>query len=159
MGSGAVEGRMREEPKAEGKGMDGRGEAGAEVGAGGEARRAEVGEGRGMSQDRRRWPDLPHPRQTTGSLQPETLCCLRGARQRKQVRERERRGERLGVEGGAGVLGERRASRYEGLVAAWVAMNGGVMSFVSRPAPSAAITQTPLPSERHEGVAACPAMP
>jgi hypothetical protein len=154
MGSGEGGEQRRGEPSAEGNGWVGRGEAGALGEGGGDGGRM-VGEWRGMVHSRRRWPDFPQPRQQRGSRQSATQWCLSGARQRKQHPEMERGGVFLVGEGSAGAAGESNISKYERLVAADAAVNGGGLAGASHPAP------LPLsPSGRgHEGTAAPPAMP
>jgi hypothetical protein len=134
MGSGEGGERRRGEPSAEENGWVGRGEAGAFGEGGGDGGRM-VGEWRGMVHSRRRWPDFPQPRQQRGSQQSATLWCLSGARQRKQHPEMERGGEFLAGEGSAGAAGESNISKYERLVAADAAVNGGGLAGASHTAP------------------------
>jgi hypothetical protein len=134
-------GVRRGDPRAEGKGMVGRGEGGAfgeggAVGEGGGVERRVVGDGRGMVHSSRRWPDLPQPRQHRGSLQSATEWCLRGVRQRKQLPFMERRGGVFASETGAGGVEDSRISRYDLFSSATEAVNAAGLAGVSRPAPS-----------------------
>jgi hypothetical protein len=150
-------GGRRGDPRAEGKGMVGRGDGGAfgEGGAVGECggvERRVVGDGRDMVHSSRRWPDLPHPRQHRGSLQSATEWCLRGARQRKQLPFTERRGGVFAGEAGAGGVEDSRISRYDLFSPAAEAVNAAGLAGSSRSAPSPYTGTT----GRHGGEASSP---